>query len=60
MVFFVAQVAVAYNWRSLAAAPKGIVPDHPYSFLPIRSATLAKPPSSSMAIRPCGLRIKFG
>jgi len=32
VVFFIAQVAVAYNWRSRAATPRGIIPDHPYSF----------------------------
>ena len=32
VVFFIAQVAVAYNWRSTAATPKATVPDHPYSF----------------------------
>jgi hypothetical protein len=32
MLFFAAQVAVAYRWRSATATPKGIVPDHPYSF----------------------------
>jgi hypothetical membrane protein len=31
-VFFVAQVAVAYNWQSRAAEPTGITPHHPYSF----------------------------
>ncbi len=31
ILFFVAQVVVAYSWRSAAASPKGIVPDHPYS-----------------------------
>jgi hypothetical membrane protein len=32
ITFFVAQVAVAYNWQSRARTPRGIVPDHPYSF----------------------------
>ena len=41
-VFFVAQVAVAYNWRSLAATPKGIVPDHPYSFFANSISDLAE------------------
>ncbi len=32
IVFFIAQVAVAYNWQSQARRPAGITPDHPYSF----------------------------
>ena len=32
VIFFIAQVFVAYSWKSRAATPKGILPDHPYSF----------------------------
>ncbi len=32
VIFFIAQVFVAYSWKSRAATPKGIVPHHPYSF----------------------------
>ncbi len=32
VTFFIAQVAVAYNWTYRAASPKAIIPAHPYSF----------------------------
>ena len=32
IVFFVAQLLVAYPWRSKAPLPSGISPEHPYSF----------------------------
>jgi hypothetical membrane protein len=32
ITFFVAQIAVAYNWQSRAPLPGATVPDHPYGF----------------------------